>query len=84
MTKTKTHHKNISVLIKLGIILSAAFSSISFATAGEQTLIAATQIKLNTFQISTRIHQLTLHEGDTMIQAKLEEDIKTLQDNISL
>ncbi len=84
MTKTKTHHKNISVLIKLGIILSAAFSSISFATAGEQTLIAATQIKLNTFQISTRFHQLTLHEGDTMIQAKLEEDINALQDNISL
>ncbi|GAA3909324.1 hypothetical protein [Litoribacillus peritrichatus] len=84
MIKTTIRHPSISLIAKLGIILSTAFSSVSLATAGEKTLITATQLKLNTFQISTRFHQLTLHEGDTAIQSKLEEDIEALRANRSL
>jgi len=75
ITSRKTH---ISFLAKLGLFLSSVFSSVSFAIADEQTLITSTQMKLNTYQVSTRFHQLTLHEGDTLIQEKLEQDIASL------
>lgn len=78
MRKTTKRPSHISLFAKLSLLLSFVVSNASFAIADEQTLITSTQMKLATYKVSTRFHQLTLHEGDSLIQEKLEQDISFL------
>jgi hypothetical protein len=78
MRNTTTRPSHISLFAKLSLLLSFAVSNVSFAIADEQTLITSTQMQLAAYQVSTRFHQLTLHEGDSLIQEKLEQDIAVL------
>ncbi|MFC3153560.1 hypothetical protein ACFOEK_21150 [Litoribrevibacter euphylliae] len=78
MRKTTKRPSHISLFAKLSLLLSFVVSNASFAIADEQTLITSTQMKLAAYKVSTRFHQLTLHEGDSLIQEKLEQDISFL------
>ncbi|GLQ33233.1 hypothetical protein [Litoribrevibacter albus] len=78
MRKTTTRPSHISLFAKLSLFLSFVVSNASFAIADEQALITSTEMQLAAYQVSTRFHQLTLHEGDSLIQEKLEQDISHL------
>lgn len=80
MRKTTTRPSHISLFTKLSLLLSFVISNASFAIADEQTLITSTEMQLAAYQVSTRFHQLTLHEGDSLIQQRLEEDISHLNE----
>jgi hypothetical protein len=69
--------KHISLFAQLSILIGSVLSASSHAIADEQALITSTQMKLSAYKISTRFHQLTLHEGDTLIQEKLESDLES-------